>query len=80
MEFSTRCVHTGIYKDTSYNSCTTPIYPTSTFYWDDLENHRGFDYTRSGNPTRQALEENLASLEGGLDCRCLLYTSPSPRD
>lgn len=69
MKFSTRCVHTGVYKDTSYNSCTTPIYPTSTFYWDDLENHRGFDYTRSGNPTRQALEQNLASLEGGIDCR-----------
>src|SRR5690606_16206181 len=44
-------------------------YPTSTFRWDDLATNRGFDYTRSGNPTRKALEENIASLEGGIDCR-----------
>ena len=69
MRFETRCVHVGVDKDSAYNSCTTPIYPASTFFWDDLATNRGFDYTRSGNPTRQALEENIASLEGGLDCR-----------
>lgn len=69
MQFQTRCVHTGVDKDPAYNSVITPIYPTSTFYWDDLQSHRGFDYTRSGNPTRSALEENLASLEGGTQCR-----------
>ncbi len=69
MHFQTRAVHTGVNKDTAYNSCITPIYPTSTFYWDDLNTNRGFDYTRSGNPTRQALEENIASLEGGIDCK-----------
>ena len=69
MNFQTRCVHTGVDKDATYNSATTPIYPTSTFRWDDLNTHRGFDYTRSGNPTRQALEENIASLEGGSDCK-----------
>ena len=69
MEFQTRCVHVGVDKDPAYLSATTPIYPTSTFRWDDLENNRGFDYTRSGNPTRSALEENIASLEGGIDCR-----------
>lgn len=68
-KFETRCVHVGVDKDSSYNSATTPIYPTSTFYWDDLKTHRGYDYTRSGNPTRRALEENLFSLEGGIDCR-----------
>jgi cystathionine gamma-synthase len=68
-KFETRCVHVGVEKDSAYNSATTPIYPTSTFYWDDLKTHRGYDYTRSGNPTRRALEENLASLEGGIDCR-----------
>jgi len=68
MEFQTRCVHVGVDKDSAYLSATTPIYPTSTFRWDDLETNRGFDYTRSGNPTRQALEENIASLEGGIDC------------
>ena len=69
MEFQTRCVPVGVDKETAYLSATTPIYPTSTFRWDDLENNRGFDYTRSGNPTRSALEENIASLEGGIDCR-----------
>jgi len=56
-------------KDGTFLSATTPIYPTSTFRWDDLKTNRGFDYTRSGNPTRRALEENLAELEGGIDCR-----------
>jgi cystathionine gamma-synthase len=69
MQFETRCVHTGVDKDTAYLSATTPIYPTSTFRWDDLKTNRGYDYTRSGNPTRRALEENLAALEGGIDCR-----------
>ena len=68
-DFATRAVHAGVEKDPSFNSATTPIYPTSTFFWDDLKHHRGYDYTRSGNPTRRALEENLASLEGGTDCR-----------
>jgi len=67
--FQTRCVHVGVDKDSAYLSATTPIYPTSTFRWDDLVTNRGFDYTRSGNPTRRALEENIASLEGGLDCK-----------
>jgi O-succinylhomoserine (thiol)-lyase len=69
VKFETRCVHTGVDKDSAYLSATTPIYPTSTFRWENLDSHRGFDYTRSGNPTRKALEENLASLEGGIDCR-----------
>jgi cystathionine beta-lyase/cystathionine gamma-synthase len=69
MQFETRCVHVGVDKDSAYLSATTPIYPTSTFRWDDLETNRGFDYTRSGNPTRQALEENLAAMEGGIDCK-----------
>lgn len=69
MDFQTRCVHVGVNKDGTFNSCTTPIYTSSTFYWDNLTTHRGFDYTRSGNPTRRALEENIASLEGGTDCR-----------
>lgn len=71
MDFQTRCVHVGVDKDTEFNSCTTPIYPSSTFYWDDLKTNSGYDYTRSGNPTRRALEENLADLEGGADCRAV---------
>ena len=69
MHFETRCVHVGVDKDSAYKSCITPIYPSSTFAWDDLQTNRGYDYTRSGNPTRKALEENIASLEGGIDCK-----------
>lgn len=68
MKFETRAVHTGVHKDQQYNSVITPIYPTSTFYWNDLESNSGYDYTRSGNPTRDALNENLAALEGGVGC------------
>lgn len=66
MDIRTKAVHTGVYKDSSYNSVTTPIYPSSTFYFDALGKNKGYDYTRSGNPTRTALEENIASLEGGV--------------
>lgn len=69
LSFETRCVHTGVNKDSSYNSVITPIYPSSTFYWDDLDTTKGYDYTRSGNPTRSGLEENIAALEGGVECR-----------
>ena len=68
MHFETQCVHGGVHKDQQYNSVTTPIYPTSTFYWNSLESHSGYDYTRSGNPTRKALEENISALEGGVGC------------
>ena len=67
--FSSRAIHTGVYKDEQFRSATTPIYPTSTFIWDDVTKNRGYNYTRSANPTRRALEENLASLCGGVDCR-----------
>ncbi|MCA9407344.1 MAG: PLP-dependent transferase [Candidatus Omnitrophica bacterium] len=68
MDIRTKSVHNGVYKDKSYNSVTTPIYPTSTFAFDALGKNKGYDYTRSGNPTRTALEENIAALEGGVAC------------
>jgi cystathionine gamma-synthase len=55
----------GVDKDTAYNSIMTPIYQTSTFRFADIGVTRGYDYTRTSNPTRKALEENIASLEGG---------------
>src|SRR5512143_691648 len=61
----TRAVHAGVYKDSAFDSVTTPIYPSSTFAFERLGTNKGYDYTRSGNPTRAALEENLAALEGG---------------
>ncbi|RLA12896.1 MAG: cystathionine gamma-synthase [Gammaproteobacteria bacterium] len=68
LEFSTRCVHSGVYKDELYNSVVTPIYPSSTFYFEGPGQTSGYDYTRTRNPTRVALEENLTSLEGGAGC------------
>ena len=66
MDIRTKAVHTGVYKDKSYNSVITPIYPSSTYYFDALGKNKGYDYSRSANPTRTALEENLADLEGGV--------------
>ena len=68
MRFETQCVHTGVHKDQQYNSVTTPVYATSTFHWNTVESHTGYEYTRSGNPTRRALEENIAALENGSHC------------
>ena len=65
MHLQTRTIHTGVDKDTAYNSVITPIYQTSTFRFADIGVTRGYDYTRTSNPTRKALEENIASLEGG---------------
>jgi len=65
MRLQTRTIHTGVDKDTAYNSIMTPIYQTSTFRFADIGVTRGYDYTRTSNPTRKALEENIASLEGG---------------
>ncbi len=68
MKFRTKAVHTGTKKDTAFNSVTTPIYATSVFSFDEIGKNKGYDYTRSGNPTRAALEENIAALEGGVGC------------
>lgn len=66
MKLNTQAVHAGVHVDTAYNSVTTPIYPSSTFSFDRLGEHRGYDYGRSGNPTRSALARNLAVLENGV--------------
>jgi cystathionine gamma-synthase len=65
MDFATRLVHAGQEIDRAYRSVTTPIYQTSTFRFEDVGATCGFEYTRLGNPTRQALEALLAELEGG---------------
>jgi len=66
MRFQTKTIHSGVDKDSGFNSIITPIYQTSTFRFEDVGKTRGYDYSRTANPTRKALEENLASLEGGL--------------
>lgn len=66
MRFQTQTIHCGVDKDSCYNSVITPLYQTSTFRFEDIGKTKGYDYTRSGNPTRKALEENIAALEGGV--------------
>jgi cystathionine beta-lyase/cystathionine gamma-synthase len=68
MNIHTKAVHTGVSIDKTFNSVITPIYPTSTFFFDEIGKNKGYDYTRSGNPTRAALEANIAALEGGSNC------------
>jgi cystathionine gamma-synthase len=71
MRLQTIAIHTGVDKDNSYNSVITPIYQTSTFRFDDVGTNKGYDYTRTSNPTRKALEENIAALEGGLSAKAV---------
>jgi cystathionine beta-lyase/cystathionine gamma-synthase len=63
--FSTICVHAGQEPDPSTGAVITPIYQTSTYVQDELGKHKGFEYGRTHNPTRLALEHNLAAIEGG---------------
>lgn len=63
--FGTRLLHFGGEIDKQTGASSVPIYQASTFHHEDLENPPVFDYTRSGNPTRQALEDYIAGLEGG---------------
>jgi len=67
---ATRCVHAGVQPDPAYGAVMPPIYQTSTFAFRDVCTNVGYDYTRSGNPTRAALEEALALLEGGAGATC----------
>lgn len=64
--FSTRAIHAGQPPDPRTGSVTVPIYQTSTYVMEELGRHKGYEYARVQNPTREALEENVASLEGGL--------------
>jgi cystathionine gamma-lyase len=61
----TRAVHAGQLPDESTGAIMTPIYQTSTYVQAALGRHKGFEYARTRNPTRDALERNLAALEGG---------------
>ena len=64
MEFETRAIHAGQEPDPATGAITTPIYQTSTYVQDAVGVHKGYDYARVANPTRTALQECLASLEG----------------
>jgi cystathionine beta-lyase/cystathionine gamma-synthase len=64
--FSTRAIHAGQPPDPRTGAVTVPIYQTSTYVHEELGRHQGYEYARVQNPTRQALEECVAALEGGI--------------
>jgi cystathionine beta-lyase/cystathionine gamma-synthase len=63
--FATRAIHDGQSADPLTGAVNVPIYASSTYAQEEIGKHRGYEYSRVSNPTRSALEENLASLEGG---------------
>jgi cystathionine beta-lyase/cystathionine gamma-synthase len=63
--FTTICIHAGQEPDPSTGAIITPIFQTSTYVQEALGQHKGFEYARTQNPTRSALEGNLAAIEGG---------------
>ena len=65
MGFSTNAIHAGQEPDPSTGAVVVPIYQTSTYVQEELGKHKGYEYSRTGNPTRTALERNMAVLEGG---------------
>src|SRR5580698_454612 len=67
--FATRAIHVGQEADAETGAISVPIYPTSTYLQQELGKNKGYEYARVSNPTRTRLEENLASLEGGVASR-----------
>lgn len=65
MRFGTKVIHAGIEPDPATGAIMTPIYQTSTYVQESPGKHKGFEYARTQNPTRQVLENNLAALENG---------------
>src|SRR5881396_4289936 len=63
--FSTICIHAGQVPDPSTGAIITPIYQTSTYVQEALGRHKGYEYGRTQNPTRMALERNIAAIESG---------------
>lgn len=65
MKFGTKTIHAGQKADPTTGAVMTPIYQTSTYIQKSPGDHKGYEYSRTGNPTRTALEKNLAALENG---------------
>ena len=70
MKFGTKVIHAGVRPDPSTGAIMTPIYQTSTYVQNAPGEHKGYEYARTQNPTRSALEENLAALENGTEAIC----------
>ena len=65
MKFATKAIHAGVEPDPTTGAIMTPIYQTSTYVQESPGKHKGYEYARTQNPTRNALQNNLATLENG---------------
>ena len=65
MKFGTKTIHAGQHADPTTGAIMTPVYQTSTYIQEKPGDHKGYEYSRTGNPTRKALEDNIAALENG---------------
>ncbi len=65
MKFATKAIHAGVQPDPATGAIMTPIYQTSTYVQEGIGIHKGYEYSRTGNPTRAALERSIAALENG---------------
>jgi cystathionine beta-lyase/cystathionine gamma-synthase len=72
MSFKTKLIHAGVRPDPETGSILTPVYQSTTFVQESVDEYlaKGYSYSRSANPTVRALEEKLTVLEGGYDCTC----------
>lgn len=70
MKFATKAIHAGVHPDPATGAIMTPIYQTSTYVQDGVGNHKGYEYSRTLNPTRHALEKNIAAIENGKHGAC----------
>lgn len=70
MKFGTKVIHAGVEPDPTTGAVMTPIYQTSTYAQESPGQHKGYEYARTQNPTRTALEKNLAALENGSHAIC----------
>ncbi len=70
MKFNTKVIHAGVHPDSATGAIMTPIYQTSTYIQEQVGVHKGFEYSRTANPTRSALENNLAAIESGKHGAC----------
>src|SRR5436309_1098750 len=70
MGFSTDCIHAGQEPEPQTGAVSVPIFQTSTYVQPELGRHKGYEYARTKNPTRDALEANLAALERGKRAHC----------
>jgi len=73
MKFGTKAVHAGVHPDPTTGAIMTPIFQTSTYVQASPGKHKGYEYSRTHNPTRTAMEHALAALENG--CSCIAFSS-----